>query len=95
MSYDPTRGGHAPGHLRGWLYQYVRGEIDEFDPPCVSLERLTGLLWNCTDILPGDVREIVSGLTWTLDHDESPIWTVAQACRWLRPNLGRLQALTA
>jgi hypothetical protein len=49
MRYDPRRGGHAPGHLRDWLYQYITGEFDQYDPPQISLERLTGVLWNCVD----------------------------------------------
>src|ERR1039458_8613871 len=81
MPYNPRRGGHAPGHLRDWLYQYIEGELDEDDPPRLSLERLTGLLWNCTDIMPGDVRGTVSELVSSLGCDDQPIFTVAQACR--------------
>ena len=33
MTYDPIRGGHAPGHLRAWLYQYLTEELDPEDPP--------------------------------------------------------------
>jgi hypothetical protein len=95
MPYNPCRGGHSPGHLRDGLYQYISGELDEYDPPRLSFERLTGLLWNCTDIMPGDVRETVSELVSALGCEEAPIYTVAQACRWLRPNLGGVLALIA
>jgi hypothetical protein len=92
MPYNPRRGGHAPGHLRDWLYQYIEGELAEDDPPRLSLERLTGLLWNCTDIMPGDVRGTVSELVSSLGCDDQPIFTVAQACRWLRPNIRGVEA---
>jgi hypothetical protein len=95
MRYDPRRGGHAPGHLRDWLYQYITGEIDEFDPPQLSFERLTGLMWDCTDVMPSEVRQAMSELECQLGCDERPIFTVAQACRWLRPNLGGVLALIA
>jgi hypothetical protein len=93
-SYHPNRGGHAPGHLRDWLYQFISDEIDPDDPPRLSLERLTGLLWNCTDIMPSDVRATLDGVLSALGCEERHVYTVAQACRQLRPNLGELQALS-
>jgi len=95
MRYDPRRGGHAPGHLRDWLYQYIMGEFDEVDPPQLSLERLTGLMWNCDDVMPSDVRQAMGELVSAFGRDDQPIFTVAQACRWLRPNLGGVLALIA
>jgi hypothetical protein len=95
MPYNPSRGGHAPGHLRAWLYQYLLDEVDPDDPPGLSLQRLTGLLWNCTDIMPADVRATVTEIVPRLGYEDECIWTVAQACRWLRPNLGRLHRLSA
>ena len=92
MPYDPRRGGHAPGHLRCWLYEYITGDFDEFDPPQLSLERVSGLLWNCDDIMPGHVREALSELRSALGFDDE-LFTVAQACRWLRPNLEEVAAL--
>jgi len=86
--YTPSRGGHAPGHLREWLYQYITDEVDPDDPPRVTLERLTGLLWNCTDIMPSEVRSAMAGLAGAVGWDESrKFWSVAQAARWLRANL--------
>jgi hypothetical protein len=94
VTYDPTRGGHAPGHLRGWLYQYITNEIDEWDPPGFDLEHLTSLLWNCTDIMPGDVRDAMSEFLLGFGYEGDPIYTVAQACRRLGPSLGRVLAMT-
>ncbi len=49
--------------------------------PGLSFERLTGLLWDCTNIMPSDVREIVSELVSEFGEDDPPrpIFTVAQA----------------
>jgi hypothetical protein len=78
------------------------GEFDEVDPPQLSLERLTGLLWNCPDVIPSDVRKAISELVDVCElesdlvcDEQPPIFTVAQACRWLRPNLGGVLALIA
>jgi len=62
MSYRANRGGHAPGHLRDAFLEYLdRGcEIDlrhrvkvGYEGKQMSIRSLIGLLWNCTDILPG------------------------------------------
>ena len=67
MPFQPERGGHAPGHLREafveWLddpeqTEVVVGGNEEQRP----LSWLIGQLWNCTDILPSDVREQVNNL---------------------------------
>ncbi len=61
--FTPSRGGHAPGHLRDAFLEMVEsgdwrkdsGEgmpVGYHDTP-VSFRALTGLLWNCTDVLPG------------------------------------------
>jgi hypothetical protein len=71
------------------------GEFDEVDPPQLSLERLTGLMWNCDDVMPSDVRQAMGELVSAFGRDDQPIFTVAQACRWLRPNLGGVLALIA
>jgi hypothetical protein len=66
-SYNPSRGGHAPGDLRE-AFQVGIEHLASWRPgdPEPSLEvrdqqvpftRLAGLLWNCTEILPaGDYK---------------------------------------
>lgn len=48
--FNPSRGGHAPGHLRDELVEII--ETGGRSPE--RMQRITGLLWNCTDCLPGD-----------------------------------------
>ena len=47
------------GSLRDWFAELVTEDVDEEDPPPMSLFRLCGLLWNCTDCMPSDLREEV------------------------------------
>ena len=58
MHYKPSRGGHAPGHLRDALLEYL-DEGSDLDTVVVGEEErivplrwLVGQLWNCTDVLP-------------------------------------------
>jgi len=57
--FNASRGGHTPGHLREAFIDFVEeGEIntDSFDDPSqAELSYVTGQLWNCTDVMPGDV----------------------------------------
>ena len=67
MSYQPNRGGHAPGHLREafveWLDDPQQTEVVVgWNEERRRLSWLVGQLWNCTDILPSDVREQVNSL---------------------------------
>ena len=83
--YHPTRGGHAPGHVReafqdaidgdGTLAEYV--VIDDTPRP---LTWLVGQLWNCTDIVP-------SATCWSLDMPQGS--TYAQAARVVKARLGQ------
>jgi hypothetical protein len=72
---QPSQRRTRPGYPRDWLY--ITGEIDESDPPRLSLQRLTGLRWNCNDVMPGDVRESISELVSVLGHDDQPIFSGA------------------
>jgi hypothetical protein len=56
-SYHPNRGGHAPGHLREALQEW----IDEGATPTIEVDGkkrsddwLLGQLWNCTDVMPAE-----------------------------------------
>ncbi len=58
--YKPSRGGHAPGHIREAFIEGVdQSFVSEFtlDSEIEGQEGLTvrqaiGLVWNCTDIMP-------------------------------------------
>ena len=87
--YNPARGGHAPGHLRkallDWLDDWPDSEspgparVGEQDRP---IKWLLGKLWNCTDILPSISRNT---LAWGGIEN---VWTYAQAVRALRREFG-------
>lgn len=65
--YNPSRGGHAPGHIRDAFLEWLDDggpfecEHDSKGNPIFidaegeshSIPRLIGLLWNCSDIMPG------------------------------------------
>ena len=71
--YKPSRGGHAPGDLRdafiAALDAYEAWETGEPEPTVelrdeqVTLTRLCGLLWNCTDVLPSYIAYQLAMLT--------------------------------
>ncbi len=62
-SYVPSRGGHAPGDLRDAFVESLDSVehwrsgmpdlVVEFRGQHVLLWDICGLLWNCTDVLPG------------------------------------------
>ena len=54
LHFTPSRGGHAPDTLRVEFEELV---CDASDVAAQEerLERLCGLLWNCTDIMPSDL----------------------------------------
>lgn len=99
--FNPARGGHAPGDLRAAFIDlvdtYVNGGEDDGPNPKtdlrgreVSLYELTGLLWNCRDIMPkslcDDVRDLLSWFEvdnyhWNTGH------TYAQGARFVRQHI--------
>jgi hypothetical protein len=59
----PVISGHAPGHLRDAFEEAIYEHDD------VSLWKLTGKLWNCSDIMPGDVcneADLLGGSTYAM-----------------------------
>lgn len=72
-SYRPARGGHAPGDLRDAFLEGIEafaawrpGQPEptvEVREQAVRLSVLCGLLWNCSDTLPGlDQRQLEGAL---------------------------------
>jgi hypothetical protein len=73
--HRPFGHGHAPGHirecfgealeayhewwLRGGELPTVTGEI-RYVPHQISIAEACGLLWNCTDIMPGGGMDLVA-----------------------------------
>jgi len=72
--YNPARGGHAPGHLRDAFCDWRQFPCDLDDLVSIGdygdrrpVRWLLGRLWNCTDIMPGDVcsdLDLASGSTY-------------------------------
>jgi hypothetical protein len=70
--YYPSRGGHAPGYLREvfdkFLLLMLRKKISlntklKIDSGTeLTVAEICGLLWNCTDTLPGDSWDIAQDL---------------------------------
>ena len=69
-------GGHAPGHVRDAfckaVYAFhrwdgtgpepkVEFEVN-YQPTLISLSEACGLVWNCTDVLPGDLWHLLEEL---------------------------------
>ena len=68
------RNGHAPGHIRSafldavWAYQaWEEGEPEpcvdveiRYEPHSTPIGRVCGMLWNCTDIIPGLVFDTLA-----------------------------------
>jgi len=65
--------GHAPGHVRDTFLAAIEefdqwnGEGPEptvefevnYEPRPITLSQACGLVWNCTDIVPGDYRDMI------------------------------------
>ena len=92
--FNPARGGHVPGHLRGWFTELVTEEVDEDDSPPMSLFRLCGLLWNCTHCMPSDLREEVRDrwLEPFADPRDDP-FSYTQAARLIRSVLSQEESV--
>jgi hypothetical protein len=89
-SYKPARGGHAPGDVRdaflSWLADYYDA-ADNAPTPMAELReqeiepaKLLGLLWNCTDQMPG----IYVGMVEDILGDQPIRGTYASAVRALK-----------
>ena len=92
--YNPARGGHAPGDVRDAFLEAIEAFEnweDGDDEPTVEvrgsdlpISQACGLLWNCTDILPGGA---VTSLR-DLDGDDAfKRSTYAGGARFLRERM--------
>ena len=92
--FDPARGGHAPSDLRDAFAEAVEASIARSDPDepleievrneVVTSKSVCGMLWNCTDMMPGHLCqafEDVSGIDEPLTRGS----TYAQGARTLKP----------
>ena len=89
--YTPHIGGHAPGDVRESFVESVQAYLDwdDGDPEpmvelrehaAVPISRICGILWNCTDTMPGNLCAELKGLDGPIDHGG----TYAQGARFLR-----------
>lgn len=78
--YHPARGGHAPDYLRTQLLDLLCWWEKRFSSfhYWVSVRRIAGMLWICTDVVPHGVCSLL---------DLSPGSTFAQAARCMRREL--------
>ncbi|HEY1243342.1 MAG TPA: hypothetical protein VGF29_00790 [Hyphomicrobiaceae bacterium] len=80
--YQPARGGHAPGDIReAFLDALLADELPatvEVRGRQMPLAQLCGLLWNCTDTLPGNCVGIIRDI---IRDYERPIGSYAHAAR--------------
>jgi hypothetical protein len=88
----PIYNGHAPGHVRetfcsaveafhkcrsyGGSQPTVEFEIN-YEPQTITLSDACGLVWNCTDILPGEYVDLLADL----DFKRSTYSAAARAMR--------------
>jgi hypothetical protein len=93
--FNPARGGHAQGHLRnafhclvGFLEEHNTSELrpdtplaeGEAENPYTPRE-IIGLLWNCTDVLPGHSYDVLR--TAGLDFDRGTYGAASRALKKL------------
>jgi hypothetical protein len=80
--YRKGNGGHSPGHLRGMFLDAIEAfeawsknasmptvMLDvHYEPPPISLMQACGLVWNCSDILPGTALDTLLDCGLSLDR---------------------------
>ena len=58
IHYKASRGGHAPDQVREpfdeWAGSGMESKTVEYDGQPMPYKKLLGMLWNCTDALPGE-----------------------------------------
>jgi hypothetical protein len=71
--YGHRKGGHAPRHIRDAACEAFQAFIEcdgdgpeptveveiHYKPRTMSISQVMGLVWNCSDILPGDLADEV------------------------------------
>ena len=94
-TYRPSRGGHAPGDVRDAFLEAIDahqawqdGEPEptvDLRDQAVPISRVCGLLWNCSDVLPGvaatQLRDLLTGREG--DRRVSPYATAARLLKGL------------
>ena len=72
----PMQSGHAPGHIRDTFLEAIQAYADwsgdgapptvcreiKYIPHQISIAKACGLVWNCTDILPGAAFDMIADL---------------------------------
>jgi hypothetical protein len=110
MFVPKLRNGHAPGHVRdtaceafeAWVAWDGKGaepaveyEI-HYEPHQITLSRACGLVWNCTDIVPGSLfdrlQEEASGFS---DEPAIKRRTYAACARFILENIKDCKAKAA
>lgn len=99
MPYSVLRGGHAPGYLRDDfetdIWEFIEsecdeaGESEEFDELIRRLHKMTGTLWNCSDITSKTLEFAFERLDLPEDPEGRPPYggSYARVSRILRQHL--------
>ncbi len=92
-TYNPTRGGHAPGDVRDAFLEAINAYAnweDETPEPCITvrgqklfISTVCGLVWNCTDIMPGAACQQIQDLLPWLEEFPANGASYAQGARRL------------
>ena len=94
-SYKPATGGHAPGDIRdafleaaeafgAWKAGEPEPTVDVREQP-MTLSRICGLVWNCSDIMPGsEARALADVLPLDEARRTTRIETYAQGARAMK-----------
>jgi hypothetical protein len=110
MSSSSLRWGHAPGHVRQTACDAFEAWIDwdgkspeptvefeiQYQPQEITLSRACGLVWNCTDIVPGSLFDRVQYAAQSVEYSDKPQIkhrTYAACARFILANIkdARLQ----
>ena len=81
----PVISGHAPSHIRGEFAELAEDRSTWSSP---EMHRLTGKLWNCTDVMASELRRELD----VFDDRGEPV-TYAQGARTLRRYIRDLPSL--
>lgn len=97
--YKPALGGHAPGDIRDAFLAAIEAyeAWEDGEPePCIEvrerpmrLSEVCGLLWNCSDTMPGIDRDNLEGM---LRDPEASCGSYARAARALKHAIGEATA---
>lgn len=96
--HNNARGGHCPGHIRETFLQALDAYLERdgcapeptvelevgYNPRPIAISKAAGLVWSCSDILPGDAVTAIEGSDL---RDRVRRYTYAGAARAMRSSM--------